>query len=153
MSVLPSITQGGSPVRESRPPGFVRGELSNECPYRDSFRYLFKSGGAFKRVWRNAWRRCSASSWTAMECLSANWRRNWTTCAGRSAPWRSDYPREQQSQEHHHNNQQSDVFSHHHHAGLRCLLAVGRFSFWKRPEEDLGAGEARRSVGYFEALY
>jgi hypothetical protein len=35
MSVLPSITQGGSPVRESRPPGFVRGALSNECPYRD----------------------------------------------------------------------------------------------------------------------
>jgi len=22
-------------VRESRPPGFVRGALSNECPYRD----------------------------------------------------------------------------------------------------------------------
>jgi hypothetical protein len=32
---LPSNTQGGSPVRELRPPGFVRGALSNECPYRD----------------------------------------------------------------------------------------------------------------------
>jgi hypothetical protein len=31
----PSHTQGGSPVRESRPPGSVRGVLSNECPYRD----------------------------------------------------------------------------------------------------------------------
>jgi hypothetical protein len=35
MNALPSNTQGGSPVRESRPPGFVRGALSNECPYRD----------------------------------------------------------------------------------------------------------------------
>ena len=35
MIALPSNTQGGSPVRESRPPGFVRGALSNECPYRD----------------------------------------------------------------------------------------------------------------------
>jgi len=32
---LPSLTQGGSPVRELRPPGFVRGALSNERPYRD----------------------------------------------------------------------------------------------------------------------
>src|SRR3979490_3414592 len=32
----PSNTQGGSPVRESRPPGSVRGVLSNEHPYRDS---------------------------------------------------------------------------------------------------------------------
>jgi hypothetical protein len=30
-------TQGGSPVRESRPPGFVRGALRNECPYHDRF--------------------------------------------------------------------------------------------------------------------
>ena len=34
-TALPSNTQGGSPVRESRPLGFVRGALSNECPYRD----------------------------------------------------------------------------------------------------------------------
>jgi hypothetical protein len=31
----PSNTQGGSPVRESRTPGSVRGVLSNEHPYRD----------------------------------------------------------------------------------------------------------------------
>src|SRR5246127_2877429 len=30
-------TRGGSPVRESRPPGSVRGASSNGCPYRDSF--------------------------------------------------------------------------------------------------------------------
>jgi hypothetical protein len=35
MIALPSNTQGGSPVRESRPPVFVQGALSNECPYRD----------------------------------------------------------------------------------------------------------------------
>jgi hypothetical protein len=29
------ITQGGSPVRESRPPGSVRGAPSNGCPYRE----------------------------------------------------------------------------------------------------------------------
>lgn len=32
----PSNTQGGSPVRESRPLGSVRGVLSNGHPYRDS---------------------------------------------------------------------------------------------------------------------
>jgi hypothetical protein len=32
----PSNTRGGSPVRESRTPGSVRGVLSNEHPYRDS---------------------------------------------------------------------------------------------------------------------
>ena len=31
----PSNTQGGSPVRESRSPGSVRGVLSNGHPYRD----------------------------------------------------------------------------------------------------------------------
>ena len=31
----PSNTQGGSPVRESRSPGSVRGVLSNEHSYRD----------------------------------------------------------------------------------------------------------------------
>jgi hypothetical protein len=35
MIALPSNTQGGSPVRELRPPGFVRGALSNEFPPRD----------------------------------------------------------------------------------------------------------------------
>ena len=34
----PSNTQGGSPVRESRPPGSVRGVLSNGHPYRDRLR-------------------------------------------------------------------------------------------------------------------
>jgi hypothetical protein len=29
-------TRGGSPVRESRPPGSVRGASSDGCPYRDS---------------------------------------------------------------------------------------------------------------------
>jgi hypothetical protein len=32
---LPSNTQGGSPVRESRSPGSVRGVLSNGHSYRD----------------------------------------------------------------------------------------------------------------------
>jgi len=32
----PSNTQGGSPVRESRPPGSVRGVRSNAHPYRDT---------------------------------------------------------------------------------------------------------------------
>jgi hypothetical protein len=35
---LSLITQGGSPVRESRPPGSVRGAPSNGCPYRESLR-------------------------------------------------------------------------------------------------------------------
>src|SRR5256886_15701044 len=29
-------TRGGSPVRELRPPGSVRGASSNGCPYRDN---------------------------------------------------------------------------------------------------------------------
>ena len=29
-------TRGGSPVRELRPPGSVRGASSNGCPYRDT---------------------------------------------------------------------------------------------------------------------
>jgi hypothetical protein len=32
----PSNTRGGSPVRESRPPGSVRGVRSNAHPYRDT---------------------------------------------------------------------------------------------------------------------
>src|ERR1700687_3881465 len=32
---LPSLTRGGSPVRESRTPGSVRGVCSNVHPYRD----------------------------------------------------------------------------------------------------------------------
>ena len=35
MKGLPSNTQGGSPVPESGPPGFVRGAHSNMRPYRD----------------------------------------------------------------------------------------------------------------------
>src|SRR5260221_7576864 len=34
------ITQGGSPVRESRPPGSVRGAPSNGCPYRERKVYI-----------------------------------------------------------------------------------------------------------------
>src|SRR5438034_11664254 len=34
-SVLPSLTRGGSRMRESRTYGSVRGALSNERPYRD----------------------------------------------------------------------------------------------------------------------
>src|SRR5260221_7572605 len=34
-NALPSNTQGGSPVRESRSPGSVRGVLSNGHSYRD----------------------------------------------------------------------------------------------------------------------
>src|SRR5208283_2271258 len=33
----PSITRGGSRMRESRPYGSVRGALSNERPYRDFY--------------------------------------------------------------------------------------------------------------------
>src|SRR5215471_17239097 len=33
---LPSLTQGGSPVRKSRTPGSVRGVFGNGHPYRDS---------------------------------------------------------------------------------------------------------------------
>jgi hypothetical protein len=39
-----SNTQGGSPVRESRTPGSVRGVLSNEHPYRDSVRAPARRG-------------------------------------------------------------------------------------------------------------
>src|SRR6266446_4030762 len=39
----PSNTQGGSPVRESRPLGSVRGVLSNGHSYRDSDQQLFIS--------------------------------------------------------------------------------------------------------------
>ena len=35
MLALPSLTQGGSPVRKSRPPGSVRGVPGNGHPYRD----------------------------------------------------------------------------------------------------------------------
>jgi hypothetical protein len=35
MTALSSTTRGGSPVRELRSPGFGRGALSNERPYRD----------------------------------------------------------------------------------------------------------------------
>ena len=35
-------TQGGSPVRESRPPGSVRGASSNGCPYRDRATILLR---------------------------------------------------------------------------------------------------------------
>ena len=35
-NALPSNTPGGSPVRESRPPGSVRGAPGNGCPYRDT---------------------------------------------------------------------------------------------------------------------
>ncbi|MEO6825125.1 MAG: hypothetical protein ABI167_10470, partial [Nitrosospira sp.] len=38
-SASPPTTQGGSPVRELRTPGSVRGALSNECPYRDTRAY------------------------------------------------------------------------------------------------------------------
>src|SRR5271166_6336169 len=39
----PSNTQGGSPVRESRPPGSVRGAFSNGCPYRDRLGLLYSA--------------------------------------------------------------------------------------------------------------
>jgi hypothetical protein len=45
-------------VRELRPPGFVRGALSNERPYRDSEPY-FKPGG---KVWRSREAECRASA-------------------------------------------------------------------------------------------
>ena len=34
-AALPLLTRGGSPVRESRPPGSVRGVPGNRHPYRD----------------------------------------------------------------------------------------------------------------------
>src|SRR5271167_4725629 len=45
----PSNTQGGSPVRESRPPGSVRGASSNGCPYRDSLRLRRKRRASRQR--------------------------------------------------------------------------------------------------------
>ncbi len=45
-------TRGGSPVRELRPPGSVRGASSNGCPYRD--RSSVSSGAVRGRVMRNA---------------------------------------------------------------------------------------------------
>src|ERR1700687_2286181 len=55
----PSNTQGGSPVRESRPPGSVRGASSNGCPYRDSGRGEVRGIGAErpKFIWTEG-RRC-----------------------------------------------------------------------------------------------
>src|SRR5258707_2481072 len=48
-------TRGGSPVRESRPPGSVRGASSNGCPYRDrrifSSRRFVLRGSAFLMTW------------------------------------------------------------------------------------------------------
>jgi len=38
MLASPSLTQGGSPVRKSRPPGSVRGVPGNGHPYRDTGR-------------------------------------------------------------------------------------------------------------------
>jgi hypothetical protein len=35
-TALPSLTRGGSPVRELRTPGSVRGVLGNGHPYRDT---------------------------------------------------------------------------------------------------------------------
>jgi hypothetical protein len=43
VNASPSDTQGGSPVRESRPPGSVRGVPSNGHPYRDRNQRLFIS--------------------------------------------------------------------------------------------------------------
>ena len=48
---LPSNTQGGSRMRESRMSGFVRGAHSNMCPYRDP---EFVLGGS--ECWRGAGR-------------------------------------------------------------------------------------------------
>jgi hypothetical protein len=56
-------TRGGSPVRESRPPGSVRGASSNGCPYRDGLR---SNGVVEKRYYRpsgqhRAWREIAGS--------------------------------------------------------------------------------------------
>src|SRR5260221_12267749 len=55
-------TRGGSPVRESRPPGSVRGASSNGCPYRDRSSLLVDSWS--KALRRNA-RAPSPSSWSS----------------------------------------------------------------------------------------
>jgi hypothetical protein len=69
----PSNTQGGSPVRESRPPGSVRGVLSNEHPYRDSLPLtnastnaqnaaLYPARGGFFGLWQgDCW--MNSSQW------------------------------------------------------------------------------------------
>ena len=46
-------TRGGSPVRESRPPGSVRGASSNGCPYRDRSS-VSSWAGVRRRAMRNA---------------------------------------------------------------------------------------------------
>src|SRR5258707_12907372 len=51
-NALPSNTQGGSPVRESRSPGSVRGVLSNGHSYRDR---PSKDHSTKKKTLENAW--------------------------------------------------------------------------------------------------
>src|SRR5260221_12655663 len=55
-------TRGGSPVRESPPPGSVRGASSNGCPYRDRGSLLVDWGA--NAIRRNA-QPPSQSSWSS----------------------------------------------------------------------------------------
>src|SRR5208283_1286215 len=48
----PSITRGGSRMRESRPYGSVRGALSNERPYRDFAWFYSSESGLIKGLER-----------------------------------------------------------------------------------------------------
>jgi hypothetical protein len=56
------VTQGGSPVRESRMPGSVRGMLSNEHPYRDSLPLINASTNAQKGTFITFLLRCSPNT-------------------------------------------------------------------------------------------
>src|SRR5208283_1051303 len=62
----PSITRGGSRMRESRPYGSVRGALSNERPYRDFAWFYSSDSGHFNGLQRFqirifSWSFCSPS--------------------------------------------------------------------------------------------
>ena len=84
----PSNTQGGSPVRESRPPGSVRGVLSDGHSYRDSpnlihpnVQFLAQSGGiGFSILSRGALQGVSFTSVKmlieAIETFIAGWNQN-----------------------------------------------------------------------------
>src|SRR5438094_10411937 len=69
-SVLPSLTRGGSRMRESRTYGSVRGALSNERPYRDRCARNDEENGQLVRSDREAVARCMATNSAAWNCGS-----------------------------------------------------------------------------------
>jgi hypothetical protein len=71
---VPEWRLRGSPVRESRPPGFVRGVLSNGHPYRDSDcgEVMCMRAERPKFIWTEG-RRCVPVV-TEIDVLPAKWR-------------------------------------------------------------------------------